>query len=86
MMHRVSDQMLCMWHVLKYRGGELTVGACLAIASARVLTMPALMLNRSSRVMPGFLGTPAGIMTRSAPLSASGRDSGPVWPVTCARA
>ena len=45
----------------------------LADPSARVATMPALMANRSSRVMPGFLGTPAGMTTRSHPASASKR-------------
>ncbi len=32
--------------------------------------MPALMLKRSSRVMPGLRGTPAGMTTRSAPCQA----------------
>lgn len=31
-----------------------------AMASHRTATMPALMLKRSSRVMPGLRGTPAG--------------------------
>mmetsp|Transcript_1212 Transcript_1212/g.2609 ORF Transcript_1212/g.2609 Transcript_1212/m.2609 type:complete len:302 (+) Transcript_1212:103-1008(+) len=35
-----------------------------AIPSHRVRTMPALMLKRSSRVMPGLRGTPAGMTTR----------------------
>jgi len=35
----------------------------LAQASMRVATMPALVLKRSSRVMPGLRGTPAGITT-----------------------
>lgn len=36
-----------------------------------------------SRVMPGFRGTPAGMMTTSAPLSASARPDAPGWwPVT----
>lgn len=34
-------------------------------------------LKRSSRVMPGFRGTPAGMMTTSAPFKASGSSSGP---------
>lgn len=34
-------------------------GHAAAIPSHRVATMPALMLNRSSRVMPGLRGTPA---------------------------
>jgi len=42
-----------------------------------------IQLNLPSRVMPGFLGTPAGIMTISAPLRQSLRSDG-VWsyPVT----
>ncbi len=43
----------------------------------------ALMLNRSSRVMPGFLGTPAGMTTRSQPYSASDSFSAPVALLTC---
>lgn len=35
-------------------------GQCCAMPCARPRTMPALMLNRSSRVMPGLRGTPAG--------------------------
>lgn len=52
---------------------KLTIafGQHLAIPSQRVLTIPALMLNRSSLVIPGFLGTPAGIITRSMPVRAS---------------
>lgn len=38
---------------------------------------PALILNRSSRVMPGLRGTPAGMMTTCAPLSASPSWSSP---------
>ena len=34
-----------------------------------------LTLNKSSLVIPGFLGTPAGIMTRSAPFKASAMPS-----------
>ena len=39
--------------------------------------MPALILKRSSRVMPGLRGTPAGMITTSAPLSASPSWSSP---------
>ncbi len=35
-------------------------GQCLAMPSASVATMPALMLKRSSRVIPGLRGTPVG--------------------------
>ena len=41
-----------------------------AIPVAKFLTIPALILNKSSRVIPGFLGTPAGIMTMSEPVRA----------------
>ena len=58
------------------------LGACLATAAARAATMPALMENRSSRVMPGLRGTPAGMTTRSAPVRAAASSSGPVWAVT----
>jgi len=55
-------------------GFEMTrmkaLGQASAIDSARVAQIPALMLKRSSRVIPGFLGTPAGMTTISAPLSA----------------
>jgi hypothetical protein len=37
---------------------NIASGQCLAHASARPETIPALVLNRSSRVIPGFLGTP----------------------------
>ena len=42
----------------------------------------ALMLKRSSRVMPGLRGTPAGISTSAQPYSASGSWSGPVCALT----
>ena len=38
-------------------------GHTLDAASERDIAIPALMLKRSSRVMPGFLGTPAGMIT-----------------------
>mmetsp|Transcript_9001 Transcript_9001/g.26978 ORF Transcript_9001/g.26978 Transcript_9001/m.26978 type:complete len:228 (+) Transcript_9001:539-1222(+) len=56
------------------------LGACLATPSMRVFTIPALMLKRSSRVIPGLRGTPAGMTTRSAPSSALPRFSGPTKP------
>ncbi len=37
----------------------------------RLATIEALVLKRSSRVMPGFLGTPAGMTTISAPFNES---------------
>lgn len=49
--------------------------AYLAQAAARSRTMEALMLKRSSRVMPGFLGTPAGMTTTSQPSRACLRPS-----------
>ena len=42
---------------------SMASGQTLEAASERDMAIPALMLNRSSRVMPGFLGTPAGIIT-----------------------
>ena len=39
---------------------------------------PALMLKRSSLLMPGFRGTPAGMMTKWAPCKAADSESGPV--------
>ena len=58
------------------------LGQCCATATASAWTMPALMLKRSSRVIPGLRGTPAGMMTRSAPERAAASSSGPVWPET----
>jgi len=55
-----------------------TFGQCSAAAVISVRTMPALMLNRSSRVMPGLRGTPAGMITRSQPLRASASSASPV--------
>jgi hypothetical protein len=45
-------------------------GAALAQAVARLATMVAFVLKRSSRVMPGFRGTPAGMRTTSQPRTA----------------
>jgi len=53
-----------------------------AHALASFSTMPALILNRSSRVIPGFRGTPAGMRTMFAPLSASGSSASPTYPLT----
>ena len=61
----------------------LASGACSAAALARSRTMEALVLKRSSRVMPGLRGTPAGMTTISAPLRASARPEGVAsWPRT----
>jgi len=54
------------------------VGQCLAIFSARLLTMPALILNRSSRVIPGLRGMPAGIITMSVPFKHCGSWASPL--------
>jgi hypothetical protein len=51
-------------------------GADSAAALARSRTIEALVLKRSSRVMPGLRGTPAGIRTISAPLRAAARPLG----------
>uniref|UniRef100_A0A0A9EUG6 Pco104294 n=1 Tax=Arundo donax TaxID=35708 RepID=A0A0A9EUG6_ARUDO len=48
----------------------IALGQHFAIPSQRVRTIPALMLNKSSLVIPGFRGTPAGIITRSIPIRA----------------
>ena len=62
-------------------GFEITFSSARGHASAHAetksRTIPALILNRSSRVMPGLRGTPAGMMTTSQPLSASWSWSGP---------
>lgn len=39
------------------------LGQLREIAAAMSRTIPAFVLKRSSRVMPGFRGTPAGMMT-----------------------
>uniref|UniRef100_A0A0A9F8H4 Uncharacterized protein n=1 Tax=Arundo donax TaxID=35708 RepID=A0A0A9F8H4_ARUDO len=53
-------------------------GQLSATASTSDLTMLALMLKRSSRVMPGFLGTPAGMTTTSTPFKQLASSEGPV--------
>ena len=49
------------------------LGACAAIPTAMSRTIEALMLNKSSRVMPGLRGTPAGMTMMSEPFSAFSR-------------
>ncbi|KAH3670427.1 hypothetical protein OGAPHI_000942 [Ogataea philodendri] len=49
------------------------------MAEAMSALMPALIWNRSSLVMPGFLGTPAGITTMSDPFNDS---TSPVSPAS----
>lgn len=49
----------------------MALGQTLAHASVKSRTIDALVLKRSSRVIPGFRGTPAGITTTSQPLSES---------------
>mmetsp|Transcript_35815 Transcript_35815/g.41783 ORF Transcript_35815/g.41783 Transcript_35815/m.41783 type:complete len:246 (-) Transcript_35815:247-984(-) len=54
----------------------IAFGHVRAHSSARLFTIDAFVLNRSSRVMPGLRGTPAGMITMSAParaLAASSR-------------
>lgn len=46
--------------------------------STSVRTMLAFVLNRSSRVMPGLRGTPAGMTTTSAPVRVASRPPLPV--------
>mmetsp|Transcript_33781 Transcript_33781/g.46777 ORF Transcript_33781/g.46777 Transcript_33781/m.46777 type:complete len:233 (-) Transcript_33781:62-760(-) len=71
---------------VEFTGLEITFttarGQCKATPWARVLTIDALVLKRSSRVMPGLRGTPAGITTTSAPASAAPSDSLPTYPIT----
>ncbi|EPY32646.1 malate dehydrogenase [Strigomonas culicis] len=55
----------------------IALGEFLPTALARVCTMFALVLKRSSRVMPGLRGTPAGMSTRSTPVTASASCSAP---------
>jgi len=62
----------------EYKSKRLTLGALSAIASTRVLTIPALMLNKSSLVIPGLRGTPAGMITRSTSFNAAASSEGPV--------
>lgn len=58
-------------------------GADSAAAFARSRTIDALVLKRSSRVIPGLRGTPAGIKTISASLRAAARPDGVgSYPVT----
>mmetsp|Transcript_36749 Transcript_36749/g.55476 ORF Transcript_36749/g.55476 Transcript_36749/m.55476 type:complete len:222 (+) Transcript_36749:579-1244(+) len=59
------------------------LGQALAQPATKFFTILALMLNKSSRVMPGLRGTPAGITTTSQPSRAFVRSS-PVYPVVLA--
>merc|ERR1719154_593760 len=61
----------------------MAVGHTLA-AAAIVATMDALVLNRSSLVMPGLRGTPAGMTTISAPTRLASSWSAPTNPVVTA--
>ena len=54
---------------------RIDLGACSATPFARSRTIEAFVLKRSSRVIPGLRGTPAGIRTMSAPLRAAARPS-----------
>lgn len=61
---------------------KIALGQYFATPTVKSLTIPALILNKSSLVMPGFLGIPAGMMTKSHPTKASLNWSGPAYPVT----
>ena len=63
---------------------RIALGQCLAHAATKSRTMPALTLNKSSRLIPGFRGIPAGITTKCAPESAAPSCAGPVNPRTVA--
>lgn len=78
---------------MELTGFEMTAirarGQCSAQAVASECTMPALMPKRSSRDIPGynkslrtFRGTPAGMTTTAAPISAFLSCSGPMCAVT----
>jgi hypothetical protein len=56
----------------------LALGQYLAQPVARVLTIPALILKRSSRVMPGLRGIPAGMTTIEQPVRAAANWSSPM--------
>ena len=56
-------------------------GQTSAQTETRFLTIPALILKRSERSIPGFLATPAEIKTISASINA-GAGSSPEKPVT----
>jgi len=60
----------------------IALGQHLAMPSHKVLTIPALTLNKSSLVIPGFNGTLARMMTRSMPVKASSNLSFPRKPRT----
>jgi hypothetical protein len=66
-----------------FRGDLRALGQYLAQPVARVLTIPALMLKRSSRVIPGLRGIPAGMTTTEQPVRASLSPS-PMYPVVLA--
>lgn len=61
----------------------IALGQHFAIPSQRVRTIPALMLNKSSLVIPGLRGTPAGMITRSIPVRAFSNCGWPKKPRTC---
>ena len=59
-------------------------GQYLATLWTKSLTIPALILNKSSLVIPGFRGIPAGMITKSHPVKASSIWSFPQKPFTSA--
>mmetsp|Transcript_8810 Transcript_8810/g.21281 ORF Transcript_8810/g.21281 Transcript_8810/m.21281 type:complete len:215 (-) Transcript_8810:285-929(-) len=71
---------------VEFTGFEMTPirasGQWSATPCTRVRTIPALMLKRSSRVMPGLRGTPAGMITRSQPFKQSPSSASPQKPAT----
>mmetsp|Transcript_14876 Transcript_14876/g.49089 ORF Transcript_14876/g.49089 Transcript_14876/m.49089 type:complete len:207 (+) Transcript_14876:1489-2109(+) len=60
-------------------------GQCAAIASTKSRTIPAFTANKSSLLIPGLRGMPAGMTTKSHPASAAPSCEGPVNPRTVAR-
>lgn len=84
-----DDVEQCLGAVLAACSDEVTHNACINLCeykrrgegglSSGLYCIPSssVTLNKSSRVMPGLRGTPAGMMTTSAPLSAAARFSSP---------
>lgn len=89
---RFGEKTLCFFKISQAIGTvELTgfemiqtsaSGHVWAIAVVKSATMVAFTLKRSSRVMPGLRGTPAGITTTSQPSSAFFSSAGPTCALT----
>src|SRR6478609_4232835 len=66
---RGNFEIKCAWYVITSSGLLTTIiiafGECFTTFSVTVFTIPALVLIKSSRVIPGFLGRPEVITTTS---------------------